>query len=70
MFKKKILIIDDSELMIKLTTNVLIEKGYEVVTANNGTDGKRMVAAEKPDLALLDVVMSGIDGLEVCKLLM
>lgn len=69
MFKKKILIIDDTEFMIKLTSNILLEKGYEVVTAENGTDGIRMVSEEKPDLVLLDIVMPGIDGFEVCKIL-
>lgn len=69
MFKKKILIIDDTDLMVKLITDILEEKGYEVVSANNGIDGIKMVMAEKPDLVLLDVVMPGIDGFEVCKLL-
>jgi diguanylate cyclase (GGDEF)-like protein len=69
MFKKKILVIDDTELMVKLTTDVLTKHGYEVVSANNGVDGIKMVASEKPDLVLLDVVMPGIDGFEVCKLL-
>ena len=69
MFKKKILIIDDTELMVKLTTDILKEKGYDVVSASNGVDGIKMVMSEKPDLVLLDVVMPGIDGFEVCKLL-
>ena len=69
MFKKKILIIDDTELMVKLTSDILREKGYEVVSANNGLDGIKMVAAEKPHLVLLDIIMPGIDGFEVCKLL-
>lgn len=69
MFKKKILVIDDTELMVRLTTDILTKHGYEVVSANNGVDGIKMVATEKPDLVLLDVVMPGIDGFEVCKLL-
>ena len=69
MFKKKILIIDDTELMVKLITDVLSDKGYMVVSAHNGADGIKMVAAEKPDLVLLDIVMPGLDGFEVCKLL-
>jgi diguanylate cyclase (GGDEF)-like protein len=69
MFKKKILIIDDTEMMVKLTTDILKEKGYDVVSASNGVDGIKMVMSEKPDLVLLDVVMPGIDGFEVCKLL-
>ena len=69
MFKKKILIIDDTDLMVKLTRDILTEKGYDVVSANNGMDGIRMVMTEKPDLVLLDIVMPGIDGFEVCKML-
>jgi len=69
MFKKKILIIDDTELMVKLTRDILTENGFEVVSANNGMDGIRMVMTEKPDLVLLDIVMPGIDGFEVCKIL-
>lgn len=69
MFRKKILVVDDSELMVKMISDILTEKGYEVVSASNGVDGIKMVATEKPDLVLLDVVMPGIDGFEVCKLL-
>lgn len=69
MFKKKILIIDDTDLMVKLIKDILTEKGYEVVSANNGIDGINMVMTEKPDLVLLDIVMPGMDGFEVCKLL-
>lgn len=69
MFKKKILIIEDSELMIHITSDILREKGYEVIASSNGPDGIKMVASEKPDLVLLDVVMPGMDGFEVCKLL-
>ena len=47
MFKKKILIIDDTDLMVKLTRDTLEEKGFDVVSANNGMDGIRMVMTEK-----------------------
>jgi diguanylate cyclase (GGDEF)-like protein len=67
MFKKKILIIDDTELMVKLISDILTEAGYEVVYASDGLDGIQKVKEEKPDLLLLDVVMPGIDGFEVCK---
>lgn len=69
MFRKKILIIDDTEFMIKLITDILEEKGYVVVSASNGLDGIRKVYEEKPDLVLLDIIMPGIDGFEVCKIL-
>jgi diguanylate cyclase (GGDEF)-like protein len=69
MFKKKILIIEDTEFMTKLISDVLKEAGYEVVTASTGEEGILKVREEKPDLVLLDVVMPGMDGFEVCKIL-
>lgn len=69
MFKKKILIIEDSEMMVRLTADILGARGYEAVAAYNGLDGIRMVASEKPDLVLLDVVMPGISGYQVCRML-
>jgi len=69
MFKKKILIIDDTDLMIKLISDILREAGYDVVAASNAQDGINRVKEEKPDLVLLDVVMPGMDGFEACKIL-
>ena len=69
MFKKKILVIDDTEFMTKLISDVLMNEGYEVVTASNGRQGIEMVRIEKPDLVLLDVVMPDMDGFEVCRIL-
>lgn len=69
MFKKKILIIDDTELMVQMIADILAGEGYDVVSANNGTDGIRMEMTHKPDLVLLDVIMPGLDGFEVCRLL-
>ena len=43
--------------MVKLTTDILTEHGYEAGSANNGVDGIKMVASEKPDLVSFDVVM-------------
>ncbi|MFA6308747.1 MAG: response regulator [Clostridia bacterium] len=69
MFNKKILIIDDTELMVKIISDILTEAGYDVFSASDGYDGIQKVREEKPDLVLLDVVMPGIDGFEVCKIL-
>lgn len=41
--------------------------GYQVVTAENGEDALRLCSEEKPDLVLLDIMLPGIDGLEVCR---
>ena len=69
MFKKKILIIEDTELMVRLITNILEERGYEVMSASDGMEGIRKVAEEKPDLVILDVIMPHMSGFEVCKIL-
>ncbi|MCX7842236.1 MAG: response regulator [Clostridia bacterium] len=69
MFKKKILIIDDTEMMQKYISDILTEAEYEVVTACDGVAGVEKVREEKPDLVLLDIVMPRMDGFEVCKVL-
>lgn len=69
MFKKKILVIDDTELMIRLITDILSNAGYEVVSAPDGVSGMKKVREEKPDLVILDIVMPGMDGFEMCQAL-
>jgi diguanylate cyclase (GGDEF)-like protein len=69
MLKKKILVIDDTEFMTKLISDTLTEAGYVVVTASDGYQGLEKVGTEKPDLVILDIVMPGIDGFEVCRIL-
>jgi len=67
MFRKKILIIDDTEFMTKLISDILVNAEYDVVIASNGPDGIQKVREEKPDLVILDVIMPGMDGYQVCK---
>ena len=69
MFKKKILIVDDTELMQRLISNILVADGYDTITASNGIEGLKKVRAEKPDLVLLDIIMPEMDGFEVCRAL-
>jgi adenylate cyclase len=63
----KILVVDDTPANIKLLSDLLSVKGYRVCTAVNGEEALVQVAKEKPDLVLLDVMMPGISGYEVCK---
>jgi two-component system alkaline phosphatase synthesis response regulator PhoP len=58
---KKILIIDDDQDFVESVENLLEAKGYQVVSASNGKDGIEKAKAEKPDLILLDVMMSTKD---------
>jgi class 3 adenylate cyclase len=63
----KILVVDDTPANIKLLGDLLAARGYAVSTAANGEEGLAKIAAEKPDLILLDVMMPGISGYDVCR---
>jgi len=64
-----ILIADDEPRIRELAQMILEDKGYRVITAENGTDAIQKVEREMPDLVLLDIVMPGISGIEACKIL-
>jgi CheY-like chemotaxis protein len=67
---KKILMVDDSATSLLMKRIVITTKTpHEVLTADNGPEGLRLAASERPDLILLDVMMPGMDGLEVCRTL-
>ncbi len=63
----KILFVDDEPDLIFLVTKMLKKEGYGVATAYSGEECLEILKKEKPDLILLDVMMQGIDGWEVCK---
>jgi class 3 adenylate cyclase len=63
----KVLVVDDTPANVKLLSDLLTVKGYAVVTAVNGEEGLAKVAAEAPDLVLLDVMMPGLSGYDVCR---
>lgn len=62
---KKIIIIEDEELMLDLLQTKLTKEGYEISIARNGEEGLRVMREVKPDLVLLDIVMPKMSGLEV-----
>ena len=65
---KKILMVDDSATSLLMNRIVITKKTpHEVLTADNGPEGLKLAASTKPDLILLDVMMPGMDGLEVCR---
>lgn len=67
MAKKKILLIDDDPLIIRLYQNKLKGDGYEVETAHNGEEGLKQAKFSKPDLIFLDVMMPKMAGIETIK---
>jgi PAS domain S-box-containing protein len=65
--KGVILAVDDTPASLKLLTDLLKEEGYEVHSAINGDLALRSALSSPPDLVLLDIRMSGMDGFEVCR---
>jgi len=65
----KILIVDDESLVVDMVQMQLEANGYEVISANNGEEGLEKAKTENPDLIVLDIMMPGVDGLEVCRTL-
>jgi DNA-binding response OmpR family regulator len=66
---KKILVVDDLPENVFMLQDRLEHEGYEVITAYDGETGMEKANSELPDLILLDVMMPGITGFEVCKAL-
>ena len=70
MEKQKILIVDDSELVLAMARDALEESGYEVFTATNGIEANSYIFSKnRPDLIILDVMLPMLDGNKKAKLL-
>ncbi|HMK92926.1 MAG TPA: EAL domain-containing protein [Thermoleophilia bacterium] len=65
--KIRILVIDDHEDLTAMVRDVLESRGYDVLTANSGERGLELAFTEHPALILLDVMMPGMDGYQVCR---
>ncbi|WP_028467441.1 PleD family two-component system response regulator [Nisaea denitrificans] len=63
----RVLVVDDVLPNIKLLEAKLMSEYFDVRTATNGPDALEMIQSDTPDIVLLDVMMPGIDGFEVCK---
>lgn len=64
---KHVLCIDDEALMRQLVTDVLQQHGFQVSLAPSGKDGLESARRRPPDLIVLDIMMPGMDGFEVCQ---
>ena len=63
----RILVVDDQEANVRVVGNILGELGYTIVPATSGDQALRRISARWPDLVLLDLLMPGMDGFEVCR---
>lgn len=65
--KGKILVVDDEEALVRLITYNLSKEGFEVIAAYDGEQACRLIEQDKPDLLILDLMLPGKDGLEICR---
>ncbi len=66
---KKVLVVDDDTKTVELVRLYLNRDGYRVITAGDGREALRLAREGRPDLIVLDLMLPGIDGLEVCRTL-
>jgi two-component system phosphate regulon response regulator PhoB len=67
MVKEKILVVDDEEDILELVRYNLVKEGYRVDCARSGEEALRIAREGKPGLILLDLMLPGLDGLDVCR---
>jgi DNA-binding response OmpR family regulator len=67
--KEKILIIEDEADLVRGLELNLVDEGYEVAWASDGREGLRRALEDAPDLVILDIMLPGMNGLEVCRAL-
>jgi DNA-binding response OmpR family regulator len=65
----KVLIVEDESVLLDLLTRHLESEGYTVITASRGDDGLEVARRETPDICVLDVMLPGLDGLSLCRIL-
>ncbi len=63
----KLLVVDDEPNLVELVQRYLVHEGYEVLTAGDGVAALDLARAESPDLLVLDLMLPGLDGVEVCR---
>ncbi len=69
MANKRVLIVDDDVKIVELVKLYLNRDGYTVLTAYDGNEALRQAREAHPDLIVLDIMLPGIDGLEICRIL-
>ncbi|MFZ5818409.1 MAG: response regulator transcription factor [Chloroflexota bacterium] len=65
--QKRVLAIDDDTAITELLSMLLRTHGYDVLTANTGEEGVKIIQEKSPDVIVLDLMMPGMDGWQVCK---
>ena len=66
---QKILIVDDEPNIVIPLQFLMEQNGYRTLVAQSGEEALEMISKEKPDLVLLDIMLPGVDGFEVCEII-
>jgi len=69
MKKNRILVVEDEESLLKLESILFASKGYAVTGVRDGKSALAAIAADRPDLVVLDVMLPDLDGFEICRLI-
>ena len=67
MSKAKLLVVDDEEDILQLVRYNLTKEGYDIICVTTGEEATRRAKVDQPDLILLDLMLPGVDGFEVCR---
>ena len=67
MEKNRILVVEDEESLLKLESILFTSKGYQVTGVRDGNDALAAITESRPDLVVLDIMLPGMDGFEVCR---
>src|SRR6476469_2587678 len=67
--KSKILVVEDEQTLVETLDYSLRRQGYDVVTAMNGRAALELARKHVPDLVVLDIMLPGLDGFEICRIL-
>ena len=67
--QKTILIVDDEKSICKSLGSILIDEGYEILTAGSGEEAMKVIEEDPPQLVILDIWLPGIDGIETLKMI-
>ncbi len=67
--KPKVLVVEDEPVLLETLEYNLTRQGYAVLTATNGHQALQLARAQQPDVIILDLMLPGLDGLEVCRIL-
>jgi len=63
----RIVFVEDDQRLCDLIQSYLESGGYQVLTANDGLNGERLILESNPDIVILDLMLPGIDGMEICR---